>query len=91
MELGPGGNMIKFALLQDKSKIVIGLGITRKNVELLKEGKPILVKLQELGIVEPIEVMIFYGETEEIIAKRIVKTFSITETMIYAAQKGNKN
>ena len=48
--------MIKFTALKDGSKEVVGLGISAHNVKLLKAGKPILVKLQELGIVEPIEI-----------------------------------
>lgn len=68
--------MIKFSSLTDHG-LLIGLGISDKNVELLKAGKPIKVNLMELGVTEPIEIMIFHGETEEKMAKTLLDTFEV--------------
>ncbi len=42
----------------------IGFGLSKLNIEKLKEGKPIAFNGSEVGI-PGVEVMIFYGETEE--------------------------
>jgi len=52
---------------------IIGIGITAANIEKLKEGKPILFKLSDLGLDWPGEVTIFYGETEEKITKELAE------------------
>jgi hypothetical protein len=54
---------------------MILLGISAKNVELLKEGKPMLVSLKELGLEG--NVAIFYGETEESMEQELQEQFSI--------------
>jgi hypothetical protein len=38
-------------------------GLSEKNVQLLKEGKPIKIDMTELGLTG--KVLIFYGKTEE--------------------------
>jgi hypothetical protein len=70
--------MIKFSSLTANG-LLIGLGISDQNVELLKKGKPITVDLMELGITEPIEIMIFHGETEEKMAKMLMDNFEINQ------------
>lgn len=54
-------------------KAVIGnkvmLGLSFRNLELLKQDKPIVVKLNELGLETEIEVVIFSGENEETMTK----------------------
>lgn len=62
--------MIKFMSTKGET-ILVGLGISEGNVERLKQGKPIVVKLKELGAKEDIEVMIFYGKTEEDMAETL--------------------
>ena len=47
-----------------EGKTNIGLGISRENVNRLTDGKPILVKLHELGVTANGAVMIVFGETE---------------------------
>lgn len=49
--------MVKF-----KTKDLIGLGLSEENIRLLKEGKPISIYLNEMGIDK--RLMIFYGVTE---------------------------
>lgn len=63
-----------------KDKKVIGLGLSAKNVELLKEGKPIVVKGEEIGLPR-VEIFIFYGETEESM-KEDLKGFIGPETVV---------
>lgn len=55
--------MIKFKTADDKGNVKLGFGISEENVRLLKQGKPILINLREMGI--DAEVMIFYGKTEK--------------------------
>ena len=59
--------MVKFAGTKDGVPFV-GLGISRINTQKLKEGKPILVHLADLGL-PPMEIFIFYGKTEAAMAK----------------------
>ena len=39
-------------------------GLSKQNIRKLKEGKPILINLEDLGL-EKRRVMIFYGDTEK--------------------------
>jgi hypothetical protein len=57
--------MVKFYAKDEKGALV-GLGITRGNVDRLREGKPILIVGGELDpSLEGTRVLIFYGETEK--------------------------
>lgn len=56
--------MIKFTGDRD-GKTLVGLGISEGNVAKLKEGKPILVHLDEMIPGSNIDILIFYGETEQ--------------------------
>lgn len=56
--------MIKFSAGNEGNKI-IGLGLSRKNVEKLMEGLPIIVKGREINRPEVGEILVFFGETEE--------------------------
>lgn len=60
--------MIKFLVNGKNGGQLVGLGLSEGNIKNLKEGKPILIKLDELGI-EGIDVLIHYGETEEAIVE----------------------
>ncbi len=42
----------------------VGFGLSKANIEKLKEGKPININMDEMGL-PGVSVMIFYGETEE--------------------------
>jgi hypothetical protein len=53
--------MIKFAATKN-GRTLMGLGLARRNIELLMAGKPILVDGEKLNL--PFDVMILYGETE---------------------------
>jgi hypothetical protein len=44
--------------------VLIGLGLSHKNLELLKSGKPIKFDGEAVGL-KDVDVLIFAGETEE--------------------------
>lgn len=56
--------MIKFTSPKANGETLIGLGLEEGNIERLKDGKPILFNLSELGF-EGMEVMIMYGKDQE--------------------------
>lgn len=47
------------------------LGLSRRNTELLLEGKPIRVRLSELGMPTDVIVVVLAGETEQDIVKTL--------------------
>ena len=58
--------MIKFVGDKDNPKgPIIGLGLSRDNVRLLKEGKPIVVELAPLGL-SPGKVMLFMARLKRL-------------------------
>lgn len=61
--------MVKFVITQKNGPKLVGLGITEENVKRLKEGKPILVKGEEIEMEH--DTVILYGKTEQDIAKEI--------------------
>ena len=69
--------MIKFIAGTAKGT-VLGLGLSKKNVNLLKKGKPIHFYLAEtnLDISRVDSIMIMYGSTEEKIKKKLEPFFS---------------
>jgi hypothetical protein len=56
--------MIKFLVNGRNGAQLVGLGLSQGNIDRLKDGKPIYIHLDELGI-EGIDVLIHYGETED--------------------------
>lgn len=77
--------MVKFTAAGD-DKILVGLGLEAGNVERLKQGRPILVNLQDLGFTQPIEVMIFYGESKELIVSQL-KPYIGKGTVVHGEEK----
>ena len=51
-------------------------GLSDKNLELLKQDKPIVFALSALGVEGGYSVMIFHGETEEVMAERLNQLLS---------------
>lgn len=70
--------MIKFRASGD-GREVVGLGLTARNIELLKQGKPILVKLSALGIETNIEITIIYGEDEKSLYRDLRKAGLVSD------------
>ena len=56
--------MIKFANKLDDGGLSLGFGLSERNIELLKAGKPIKIDLKEMVGIEG-SAIIFYGKTEK--------------------------
>ena len=72
--------MIKF-IAAGASGNVIGFGLSRENINRLVEGKPIVADLAALGIAGT-EIFIFFGETEQALAKQLVDAGAITQKTV---------
>lgn len=55
--------MLKAIAIQEDGRKVVILGIDARNVRRMKEGDPIHVKGEELGLTEIKSIVIAYGET----------------------------
>jgi len=67
--------MIKASLKTDKGRPVVLLGLSERNLELLRKGKPILVDLLPFGMDG--QVILTYGKTEDDITRELAKTFKL--------------
>lgn len=63
-------------------------GLSKENVDRLKQGKPILINLKDIGL-EDRQVIIMYGETEEKMYEDLVDLIDINKTKIH--DEGNDN
>ena len=63
--------MIKFTAAEENGRTLVGLGISARNVECLKQGKPIHVHFEELSLPYKIDLLLFFGETEQEIEKSV--------------------
>lgn len=64
--------MIKFVGEDDNTgRKIFGFGLSALNIQLLREGLPISINGEEMGL--PGEVLIFYGRTEEIMFRELKK------------------
>jgi len=79
--------MIKFKTVYPDGKIGIGLGITARNLELLKEDRPILFDLAAFGL--NAKIMIIYGKNEQTILKAL-EPFISSDTIIHSDDSGGK-
>lgn len=70
--------MIKFRATGEKGQMV-GFGLVPGSLDLLREGKPIHVKLSDMGIDTDIEVLIFFGESEKEIYRRMKAMGAVTD------------
>jgi hypothetical protein len=61
--------MIKATMQTNEGKNIVLLGLSKENLERLKEGKPIHINGSELGIAN--DILIMYGETEAHIYKEL--------------------
>lgn len=70
--------MLRFKICGD-TRTLIGLGLSATNIERLKKGDPVLVKLDSLGIEaghdKPIDIMIMTGDTEAHMLEVIKKEY----------------
>lgn len=61
--------MIKFKMIDKNDKLLIGLGLTDKNIELLKNGMPISIDGENLDI--DMDIFIFFGKDEQTIIDQL--------------------
>lgn len=76
--------MVKFRAERD-GKAVFGLGLVGENVKLLKEGRPILVKLAEMGGPD-VEVVVFFGRDMDELME-LLGTRCDAETTVHVVPK----
>lgn len=69
--------MIKFIGKKDGKK-VYGFGLSEENIELLKKGRPISISNPDFA---DFDVLIFYGETEESMAKDLKEIGALDERL----------
>lgn len=50
----------------------IGLGLSRENVNRLVAGQPVRVTFKSVGFQEEGQIVIFFGETEQEMAKQLI-------------------
>ena len=62
--------MIKFSSKSDTGEFLVGLGLSRVNVEKLLEDNPIMFEMEPLGLPKG-QCLIFFGETEKEMAEMI--------------------
>jgi len=82
--------MIKFRATSDDGP-VLGLGLSRMNVALLTEGKPIVVYGKDVGLPEVAKVLIFFGETERDLVAELRRHGAIDEDTIVNPVPGDVN
>jgi hypothetical protein len=61
--------MLKFVARGKRT--LIGLGLSAINLERLRKGQPIAVDLEKLGIPLEADVVIFFGETEQMMVEEL--------------------
>lgn len=62
--------MIKFTAGDKETGQLLGFGFSEKNIELLRTKGPILINLEDMGILNH-HILIFYGKTEKEIANKV--------------------
>lgn len=85
--------MIKFASVQGNIPL-LGFGLSKGNIERLKQGQPISIDLSEMELGDTAQlgrarVLIFYGETEADMAREI-GPFIGPDTKIIGQQPGEE-
>jgi len=56
----------------------IGLGLSRENINRLVAGQPVRVTFKSVGFQEEGQVVVFFGETEQEMAKQLIDGGMIT-------------
>jgi hypothetical protein len=73
--------VLKF-LSTNRERALVGLGLTDENLRRMQEGKPVYVKLSELGVDEhranQVEVFIYHGADEESLRRQLDEAGLIT-------------
>jgi hypothetical protein len=67
--------MVKLGVTNNEGQPVVILGLSEKNLELLKKGKPMLIDLRPFRMDG--QAVITYGKTEADITRELSKVFNI--------------
>jgi hypothetical protein len=83
--------MVKFTAKGDNGRTVLGFGVNEENVQRLKADEPIKVRLDDpkginLGL--PIDIMIFYGETQEALVEGCEPMFT-DQTVFHGVKRAD--
>jgi hypothetical protein len=54
---------IRFKGTMTDGRTLVGIGITEANVKRLKDGEPIVVRAESVGLEPPVDIVIIYGKT----------------------------
>lgn len=65
------------------------LGLSRKNIALLQEGRPIKFNLKDMGL-EDRTVLIVFGETEESLYEAMLPLIDLNKTKLHFPPKGDE-
>ena len=76
--------MIKFTATTGDDKRLLGIGLSHTNLERLKEGKPININGQSVGI-GGMDVLIFAGKDEATMASQLNEMIT-AETVIHGGE-----
>lgn len=78
--------MVKFIGESKEGRMMLGLGLSRENIQRLLKGEPIHIHREELDHISPMEIdeiLIFAGETEEVIQEDFIKAgFLVTSQIV---------
>jgi len=83
--------MVKTLSYKNGGGKIIGLGITHRNVDLLKEGKAIHVFVSEMDQNSKDEILIFYRENEDDIKKEFKGLIGINTHVIDKRNEPKEN
>ena len=72
--------MIKFKTYSGENVLLLGFGLSEDNIQRLKSGQPVVIKLEDMGLREG-RIMIFYGKTEADMIKEI-KPYLGSDTLV---------
>jgi hypothetical protein len=80
--------MIKFKVIDPNGVPGFGFGLSEENINLLKQGKPIIIELSEMGGIG--RIMIMYGKTETDLVAAL-QPFMDNATQIHQVKKKDMN
>ena len=63
--------MIKFTAMQKNDRVLLGIGLSHKNVEQLMLGRPVNIWGQEVSL--PCDILIFVDKDEQTMADKLKK------------------
>ena len=81
--------MITFSGKNNRGRPLLGFGLSEKNLEKLREGLPIHLHADEMGFAG--DVLIFYGKTEDDLAKQMIEGGFVEKEVVRDHRKQKRN